>query len=347
MACGVEVCSAHYLNMPLDGKQRVNNKEITNTIVNSLFSDGCFCAALLLPSPNEHSPDSYAVLHDFAAVTDVSAIETMVYYWDDEYSQFYFHLAEEAPYAVGAGMVALLADMRERQMPIDFVRHVVLHTGGQTVMDSVAAQLGLDLYELSATTNALRDFGNNSSVSYMYAFNHWLDHPPNKVSPGDLGLFITMGPGAGIELCMWSAGSKVAISAAKLLRDPATTGWCSDPAPDVALPSLSRLLRIDDPKGATELGVHPIMEDGEGVSENIIAWAMAKLSAMQVGDSGDELASGVLAELGNGKDGELTERRLLPDEKGKEGETFSTLAFAMMFLSRLSEKKLEHLRKDQ
>ena len=132
----------------------------------------------------------------------------MVYRWDQQYQQVYFHLAEEAPYVVGAGMLALGQDTKDKGVPLDSVRHWITHTGGQTVMDSLAASLGLDHGELSGTREALKNYGNNSSVSFLFAFAEWLVKPPCAVASGDPGVFITMGPGAGLELCYWTAGQK-------------------------------------------------------------------------------------------------------------------------------------------
>ena len=82
------------------------------------------------------------------------------------------------------------------------------------------ASLGLDLPELEATVRALKRYGNSSSASFLFAFGELLDHPPATIHAHDPGAFITMGPGAGVELCLWSAGPRAVTSEAVPL-----SGW--------------------------------------------------------------------------------------------------------------------------
>ena len=49
---------------------------------------------------------------------------------------------------------------------MESIRHWVMHTGGQTVIDAAAASLGLDLPELEPTVRSLKRYGNQSSTSY-------------------------------------------------------------------------------------------------------------------------------------------------------------------------------------
>ena len=51
-------------------------------------------------------------------------------------------------------------------IPMESIRHWVMHTGGQTVIDAAAASLGLDLPELEPTVRSLKRYGNQSSTSY-------------------------------------------------------------------------------------------------------------------------------------------------------------------------------------
>ena len=85
--------------------------------------------------------------------------------------------------------------------------------GGQTVIDAATASLGLDLAELDPTVRALKRYGNQSSASFLFAFDEMLDAPSNAIVPNDCGAFVTMGPGAGIEFALWTAGSRAAMEA--------------------------------------------------------------------------------------------------------------------------------------
>lgn len=73
--------------------------------------------------------------------------------------------------------------------------------------------LGLDLAELEPTARALRKYGNSSSTSFLYAFSEFCDEPPSPIAAGHQGALITMGPGAGLESCLWIAGEKLAAVA--------------------------------------------------------------------------------------------------------------------------------------
>jgi len=206
ISIGVEVLSAHFMwneNLRLEHDE---SHRLNHALCNSLFSDGCFAVALMRPTPNIPAVPCYATLHEFASQTSSAAMQTMTYQWNDLTSQFWFFLSEEAPYAVGAALQQLLHDQQDLRMPMEHVVHYVMHTGGQTVIDSATAALGLDAGELAPTKSALKKFGNNSSVSFMFGYGEFLESPPCPVEEGDLGVFITMGPGAGFELCLWSAG---------------------------------------------------------------------------------------------------------------------------------------------
>jgi predicted naringenin-chalcone synthase len=219
ISCGVEVLTAHY--MWKHNKEQSNEdpkNRLNNALCNSLFSDGCFAAAVMKPAANGTSLPYYATLHEFHSLTATSRMDTMTYQWDDVANQFWFQLSEEAPYVVGGGLLQLLRDQQDRGMPVEHVQHYVLHTGGQTVIDSAAAALGLDDNELDPTRIALRKFGNNSSVSFMFAYSEFLESSPAPVTEGDLGLFITMGPGCGLELGLWSAGPRSASHSQPVLR---------------------------------------------------------------------------------------------------------------------------------
>ena len=276
IACAVEVCSAHSMwagaqsqlsprcgpGQPEgaareDGTEHGANVEgsrcraegINHAVVNSLFSDGAFAAALLSPAAGLNGgacsipssiPPHYAALHEFSSITATEAIHTMTYRWDERASQFWFSLSEDAPYAVGVALHELGEQQRQRgKIPLSRVRHWVLHTGGQTVIDAATASLGLDLPELEATVRALKRYGNNSSASFMFGYDEFLQHPPSPVSVGDVGAFITMGPGAGLELCVWTAGTRAASSSCVPLP-----GW----EPAALLPMQSSLVQhVDDP----------------------------------------------------------------------------------------------------
>mmetsp|Transcript_154420 Transcript_154420/g.268960 ORF Transcript_154420/g.268960 Transcript_154420/m.268960 type:complete len:1041 (+) Transcript_154420:82-3204(+) len=215
IACGVEVLSASFIWNAKNKEGGMDGANINNALCNSLFSDGCFAAAMCKSKINELKPPCYLDFHEFKAQCSTPAMHTMTYQWSDEESQFWFFLSEEAPYAVGGGINQMVQDMQDDGLPLEHIRHFVMHTGGETVIEAASASLGIDLAEVQPTQEALRSYGNNSSGSFMFAFEKMLGAPPcGTIVPGDLGAFMTMGPGAGFEFCLWSAG---ALSATELM----------------------------------------------------------------------------------------------------------------------------------
>jgi hypothetical protein len=134
--------------------------------------------------------------------------------------------------------------MQKRGYPLDGIRHWIVHTGGQTVIDSASASLGLDLAELEPTVRALKRYGNNSSTSFFFAFDEWLGKPPCTIAPGDPGAFVTMGPGTGLEMCLWTAGSRAESTSSIPLDE-----WVPGGLPSASRSSLLR--RVDDPETFT------------------------------------------------------------------------------------------------
>ncbi len=186
MVC-VEVCSAAYV---FDGTMRT-------AVVNSLFGDGSAAVALMAGPEAESGP---AVLK-FASRLIPEAIAAMRYDWDFDQSKFSFYVDRDVPYVVGAHaeevLDTLLRDTGIAQSDID---HWIVHSGGKKVIDSVRVNLGLTVHDLRHTTNVLANFGNLSSGSFLFSYQHLVDE--DVVKPGDLCVFMTMGPGSTIEMAL-------------------------------------------------------------------------------------------------------------------------------------------------
>ncbi len=85
------------------------------------------------------------------------------------------------------------------------VKHWVIHTGGGAVIDSVTKCLGLSEYDVRHTRSVLRDYGNVSSGSFLLSLQRLLNEArsyTNVLKHGDIGVFITMGPGAQLEAAL-------------------------------------------------------------------------------------------------------------------------------------------------
>lgn len=98
-----------------------------------------------------------------------------------------------------------------------------------------------------------RRYGNNASASFMMAFSEFCDLPPSPVAVGDQGAFVTMGPGAGLESCLWVAGEKL-VAAAK--RGSATRASMANKrmrdaavSPSLVVGDTQFVYRVADPPG--------------------------------------------------------------------------------------------------
>ncbi|GLZ29073.1 polyketide synthase [Lentzea sp. NBRC 105346] len=185
MVC-VEVCSAAYV---FDGTMRT-------AIVNSLFGDGAAAVALRAGEEGE-GPE----LLKFSSRIIPEALEAMRYDWDDEAGKFSFYLDRDVPYVVGANAETVIGELLAGTgVRRSDVAHWIIHSGGKKVIDSVSVNLGLTKHDVRHTMSVLRDHGNLSSGSFLFSFGRLLDE--NVVSPGDYGVFMTMGPGSTIETAL-------------------------------------------------------------------------------------------------------------------------------------------------
>jgi len=78
-----------------------------------------------------------------------------------------------------------------------------MHTGGRTVLNCSMAGLGLEgdpQKKVPWTVDSLRDFGNQSSSSFMFTFDKLVKS--GVCSVNDAGLW------AGLEMAMWTAGER-------------------------------------------------------------------------------------------------------------------------------------------
>jgi len=217
LACGVEVCSAQYVW----GDETRHN--FANVIVNSLFGDGCFAAVLrAAPEGEVQPPPAYLDMPPlwWTQMCVTGALDDMIYTTEvAEKNKCRFDLSELAPYHVGTGLFSMMGDAIEKRIPVHYADHVVTHTGGKTVLDCSAVALGLEGAphdSLPCTVEALRDYGNQSSCSIMFAFDKLVKR--GNVCDGDVGLFVTMGPGAGLEMALWTAGDRFQHSTQRCVK---------------------------------------------------------------------------------------------------------------------------------
>ncbi|MFC7326964.1 3,5-dihydroxyphenylacetyl-CoA synthase DpgA [Marinactinospora rubrisoli] len=188
MLC-VEACSAAYV---FDGTMRTS-------VVNSLFGDGAAAVAVVSGGPHDKGGGPQVLRSASRIIPD--AIEAMRYDWDDAAGKFSFFLDRDIPYVVGANAEAVVGELLAGTgLRRSDIAHWLVHSGGKKVIDSVMVNLGLTRHDLRHTTSVLRDYGNLSSGSFLFSFQRLREE--GTVSPGDHGIFMTMGPGSTIETAL-------------------------------------------------------------------------------------------------------------------------------------------------
>ncbi|MEY4095999.1 MAG: hypothetical protein RLZZ53_3198, partial [Acidobacteriota bacterium] len=80
------------------------------------------------------------------------------------------------------------------------IRHWLVHSGGKKVIDAIERHLGLPADALRHTRAVLREYGNLSSASVLFALERL--NGEGIAQKGDLGVLIAMGPGTSIETAL-------------------------------------------------------------------------------------------------------------------------------------------------
>lgn len=184
----VEVCSAAY----------VFDNTMETAVVNSLFGDGAAAIGVMAGAPPDHAGPT---LLKFASYLIAENIEAMRFDWDDTHGKFSFYLDRDVPYVIGAHAERVIGTLLEGTgLHRSDINHWIVHSGGKKVIDSIRVNLGLSKHDLRHTTNVLANYGNLSSGSFLFSYRRLLDE--GCVQTGDLGVLMTMGPGATIELAL-------------------------------------------------------------------------------------------------------------------------------------------------
>jgi polyketide synthase Type III len=177
-------------------------------IVNSLFGDGAAAAVLTTYAGNGTGPlpsRPVPCVLDFESFCLPEQWGAMRFDWNDSAGKWSFYLDREIPYVIGFNVRQPVERLLARN-GLDFsaIRHWVLHTGGGAVIDSVKLSMGLDEHDVRHTRSVLREYGNISSGSFLVSLERLLAE--DCASAGDLGVMITMGPGAQIETALLEFG---------------------------------------------------------------------------------------------------------------------------------------------
>jgi 3,5-dihydroxyphenylacetyl-CoA synthase len=177
-------------------------------IVNSLFGDGAAAAVLTgysengtTPAPSPRTPS----VVDFESFCIPDQWAAMRFDWDADVGKWSFFLDRDIPFVIGFNVREPVETLLKRnRLDVSAVKHWVLHTGGGVVIDSIKLSLGLEEHDVRHTRSVLRDYGNISSGSFLVTLQRLLAE--DCASAGDLGVMVTMGPGAQIETALLEFG---------------------------------------------------------------------------------------------------------------------------------------------
>lgn len=191
MLC-VEICSAAY----------VIDETVRTGVVNSLFGDGAAAIALTATDGSNGSEGPSILKFNSRLITE--AIDAMRYDWDEGHGKFSFFLDPQIPYVVGANIETTIDGLLYATgLRRSDIVHWVVHSGGKKVIDAIRINLGLSNHDLRHTISVLRDYGNLSSSSFLFSYQRLMNE--GRVSRGDYGVMVAMGPGSTIEsaLLQW------------------------------------------------------------------------------------------------------------------------------------------------
>jgi len=143
-----------------------------------------------------------AVIYGFESLILPDSLNSLCYDWLDKHNKFSFTISPEVPYLMGLKIPEMVQRLlRQHNIKQDKIAHWIIHSGGKKVLDSVMYSLGLSRHAIRHSLSSLRKMGNMSSGSFLWAYDSLLREKVAK--RGDFGVFITMGPGAGMECALW------------------------------------------------------------------------------------------------------------------------------------------------
>lgn len=182
----VEICSA----------TRFYDGSVPNAVVNSLFADGS--ATMLVSSHEMQKTNQHPRIVDFETLNLVQYIDDMRFLEFGDALTFY--LSKEIPFVIGENIIQPVLNLLERNnLHKNDISYWVLHGGGKKVIDAIQQKLNLPDSAFVDTRKVLREYGNLSSCSYIFAYEKLLCRI-NKFKQGDKALVIAMGPGTTIEV---------------------------------------------------------------------------------------------------------------------------------------------------
>ena len=121
--------------------------------------------------------------------------------WDVVASGLKVVLSSSIPALIRSRLASPVDELlRRHALDRSAVKHWIVHTGGNRVLDAVRDALGLEPSALARSWRLLEQTGNLSSASVLFVLNDLIDS--GDARQGDYGMMIAVGPGFGAELAL-------------------------------------------------------------------------------------------------------------------------------------------------
>lgn len=174
LSVSVEICSAAF---------QMDN-DISLIVSNAIFGDGA--SACIISS----KPQGLLLLdHCGLQLTEFREDIRFIYKNGQLYNKLSANLPAIAGKAVGK-LISMLLD--KTGLDIKDIKHWALHAGGENVINSVKAELGLSEQDVQKTRQILSEYGNMSSPSCIFSLERMLSE---GIPGGDMGIIIAFGAG--------------------------------------------------------------------------------------------------------------------------------------------------------
>ncbi len=174
VSVSVEICTATFQM----------EDDLSLLVSNALFSDGA-AAAVLWSRPRGLklvASSSYYVPEDRDAIRYVH-----------KNGQLYNQLSTKLPHLVKKAVGQVVHDvLAVRSLQVGKVKHWALHTGGEKIINTIKAEIGLSEEQLEATRNILAEYGNMSSPTVWFVLDNILE---KGVEREDYCIMVAFGAG--------------------------------------------------------------------------------------------------------------------------------------------------------
>jgi predicted naringenin-chalcone synthase len=174
LSVSTEICSATF--------QMEDNLSLIAS--NALFGDGAAAAVLwhrpegleLISSASRHIPQ------------DREAIRYI-----HKNGQLHNQLATNLPHLVKKAVARVVADVLEpRSLQVKDVKHWALHAGGEKILNTVKAEIGLSEEQLYASRGILSGYGNMSSPTVWFILKRLME---SEIESGEWCIIVAFGAG--------------------------------------------------------------------------------------------------------------------------------------------------------